>query len=179
MSFITQVFSNINTIGAVAPSSKYLTQKMIKPIDFENAEIIVELGAGTGVMTKAILKKMKPNARLISFEINTDFIENLEKINDPRFLLLNESVENFKSILENLGINKVDYVVSGLPIAILKDLLVNKLLAEVSTSLNENGKFIQFQYSKFSLKDLKKHFQQVETDFTALNLPPAWVYVCQ
>jgi len=58
--FIKQFISKPYSTGAVLPSSPDLVQEMLKPIDFERAEHIVELGPGTGVVTKALLVLASP-----------------------------------------------------------------------------------------------------------------------
>ncbi|HAP01681.1 MAG TPA: hypothetical protein DCQ93_07140, partial [Bacteroidetes bacterium] len=81
--FLNQFLEN-KKVGAVMPSSRYLVREMIKPIDFSKAHLIVEYGPGHGNITKEILKKMLPDAKLLVFEINPPFIEELEKIKDNR-----------------------------------------------------------------------------------------------
>ena len=56
-SFITQFLKESKMVGSVRPSSRFLMEKMLQNIDFENSKIIVELGPGTGVFTYEILKK--------------------------------------------------------------------------------------------------------------------------
>ena len=53
--FLKEGLKNLKTIGSVARSSKYLCKGMIKHVDFKTANVIVELGAGDGVITKHIL----------------------------------------------------------------------------------------------------------------------------
>ena len=60
-------------IGAIAPSSKFLTNEIIKSIDFSNSDCIVELGPGLGTFTKPLLKKANPKTKLLCFEINKKF----------------------------------------------------------------------------------------------------------
>ena len=59
MSFIFQYFLHPRSVGAVKPSSKRLAQKMVEDVDFENAECIVEIGAGTGVFTEEIIRRRR------------------------------------------------------------------------------------------------------------------------
>lgn len=57
--FLTEYIRNSQTIGAIAPSSKYLTKNMIKNIDFANCSAIAEYGAGTGIFTAEVIRKRK------------------------------------------------------------------------------------------------------------------------
>jgi phosphatidylethanolamine/phosphatidyl-N-methylethanolamine N-methyltransferase len=48
-SFIKQFWAEKKMVGSMTPSSRFLTQKMLKNIDFKKVKLIVELGPGTGV----------------------------------------------------------------------------------------------------------------------------------
>ena len=65
--FLGEFIKGRKTVGAVAPSSKFLMKKMIAPIDFQKADVIVELGPGNGVFTKAILERMKQTIKVVFF----------------------------------------------------------------------------------------------------------------
>ena len=52
-------------VGSVLPSSRFLSKKMLQPIQFATANVIVELGPGTGVFTKALLKAMPQDSQLL------------------------------------------------------------------------------------------------------------------
>lgn len=71
--FIFQYLTNPRSVGAIFPSSKYLSEKMIEAINFENAEYIVEYGPGTGVFTEKILKRRKADTKIILVENNNGF----------------------------------------------------------------------------------------------------------
>jgi phosphatidylethanolamine/phosphatidyl-N-methylethanolamine N-methyltransferase len=89
--FIKQYFGNKKEIGAIAPSSKFLRNRMMSPISFHSADVIVELGAGSGVFTKEIIKRMKSSCKLFVFETNELFFELLSKdIKDDRVVFFNE-----------------------------------------------------------------------------------------
>ena len=55
--FLGEFIKERKTVGAIAPSSKFLMKKMIAPIDFQKADVIVELGPGNGVFTKVFWKE--------------------------------------------------------------------------------------------------------------------------
>ena len=56
--FMAEALADFNTIGAIAPSSRYLTRAMLEPLSLETAKVAVELGPGTGVMTRALLQAL-------------------------------------------------------------------------------------------------------------------------
>ena len=177
--FISEVLKSTGTIGALSPSSSFLAAKMLEPIDFNKADCIVEFGPGTGVFTHKLLEKMKPEAKLLAFEINPSFIEELNKINDPRLIIINDSAEKIEDYLNQHDFTSADYIISSLPFAMIPDTVVHNILTNSDNALSENGKYIQFQYSLNAKKKLESYFSKVSINFTFLNLPPAFIYICE
>ena len=176
--FLSQVFKSGGTIGALSPSSSFLAEKMLKPIHFKTANCIVEFGPGTGIFTHKLLEKMNVDAKLLVFEINPAFYEELQKINDPRLIIINDSAEKIEHYLDVNRFKKADYIISSLPFAMIPDEVVDIILKKSYEALPEKGKFIQFQYSLNALSKLKSIYKKVKIDFTFLNLPPAFVFSC-
>ncbi len=176
--FISEVLKSGGTIGALSPSSSFLAEKMLKPIHFNEAKCIVEFGPGTGVFTHKLLEQMSPDSKLLSFEINPAFYEELQKITDNRLVLINDSAERIDHYLTLHQLEKADYIVSSLPFAMIPDEVVDSILEKSIKVLSAKGKFIQFQYSLNALSKLKALYSKVKINFTFLNLPPAFVFIC-
>ncbi len=167
-------------VGAVAPSSKFLTKGIVENIDFEASRNIVELGPGLGTFTKAILKKSAPYARVFCFEINRKFCDYLKKrVIDKRLVIINASAEDLNKNIRKLKVKNVDYVVSGLPFLNFSTSKKKRILKGIRNSLSDGGKFVLFQYTNGLSGLLKSYFGSVERKFVPLNVPPAFVYVCR
>ncbi|MCB9188006.1 MAG: methyltransferase [Flavobacteriales bacterium] len=178
-SFIKEFFKARRQVGALAPSSKFLMKKMIKPIDFSTAKCIIELGPGNGIFTKGILEQMNSDCKLFSFELNQSFYEQIKsEINDHRLTLLNRSAEDIISVIEEYGIEKVDYIVSSLPLTVIPSEIKTVILDRAKNALSDDGKYIQFQYTLNAKKLLEERFSSVKIEFTAANFPPAFIYQC-
>jgi phospholipid N-methyltransferase len=177
--FISEVLKSRGTIGALSPSSSFLAEKMLNPINFQLANCIVEFGPGTGVFTHKILQEMKADAKLLAFEINPVFYDELQKINDKRLVLINDSAERIEHYLYQNQLEEADYIVSSLPFAMIPDEVVDNILKNSYQFLSQKGKFIQFQYSLNALSKLKAVYRKVKINFTLLNLPPAFVFICK
>lgn len=65
----------------------FLVGRLVRPVDYHEALHIVELGVGTGCVTRQLLKRMRPDARLISLEVNEIFVEECRRIQDKRLAL--------------------------------------------------------------------------------------------
>ena len=173
--FIKGFLKNWREVGSVIPSSRFLANKMIDPIDFKKAKVIVELGPGLGCFTGKILEMMREDAKLLIFEINADFCQEMSKNKDSRLIVFNVSALDMAYHLKEI---KTDYVISGIPLSTLSDDSRWLLLKAVKNILSDRGVYIQFQYSLGSYKKLKSIFSKVSLKFTLFNAPPAFVYQC-
>src|ERR1700692_3038958 len=75
LSFFKQWLKAPATVGAVAPSSRCLADAMAHGV--ESFEAIVEVGAGTGVVTDSLVRR-HPSARLIVFELGDQLAADLK-----------------------------------------------------------------------------------------------------
>ena len=174
--FLSEFIKQKKTVGAITPSSKFLMKKMLSKVDFSKDILIVEIGPGTGVFTQEILSRMTLNSRLISFEINDIFYSQLQaKFSDPRLILINDSAENIKKYIKE----KADAVISSLPLAVIPIRIKLNILNEVLAILSDESYFVQFQYSTNAKKLLEHKFNFVDINFTALNVPPAFIFYCK
>lgn len=166
-------------VGAMAPSSRFLAEKMLENIDFTTANVIIELGPGTGIFTDEIISRMNDNTCLLVFELNDNFYHSLaNRINDPRVHIIHDSAEHIQQYLDQHNCGKADVVVSSLPLAVFSDELRSAVLDASYDSLKDVGKYIQFQYSLQAKRLLKSIYKNVSIRFTPLNIPPAFVYTC-
>lgn len=178
--FLKQFFKEHKVVGAMSPSSKFLGEKMLKNVDFENSDLLVELGPGTGVFTELIINRLKPNSKLLVFELNDHFYSNLKKkINDDRVTLIHDSAENIAKYLAENEIGKIDAIISSLPLAIFDADLRSSVLEKSYDVLKQDGTFVQFQYSLQAKSLLKDKFSNVDIQFSLMNFPPAFVYNCK
>ncbi|NDE11756.1 MAG: phospholipid methyltransferase [Chitinophagia bacterium] len=177
--FIKEFWKDKKMIGSMVPSSKYLAAKMLDHIPFKNTKLIIELGPGTGIFTEKIIQKLDVTTQLIVLELNSEFYQELKaKICHTNVHIKEASADKIGEIMLELGFEKADVIISSLPLANFSAKLRNSILEVVKESLNENGSFIQFQYSLNAYKNLKQLFPVVKLNFTALNFPPAFVYTC-
>lgn len=173
--FVRQFFKNKKMVGAIAPSTKFLGKKMLKNINFNSSKILIELGPGTGVFTDLIIEQMAKDAQLYVFELNKNFYANLvERINDPRVKILNDSAENIEKYIDK----EVDVIISSLPLMVFSNELRENVITTSHKSLKKDGIYLQFQYTLQSKKILEKTYDKVDVSFTIKNIPPAFIYSC-
>jgi phospholipid N-methyltransferase len=179
--FLVEYIKSPRTVGAVAPSSKKLAEKMVKNIEFENAKCIIEYGPGTGVFTDKLIQGKKRDTILMLLEYNKEFCKQLEKKynNHSSVIIINDSAENIDKYLELYNIKKVDYIVSGLPFASLPKNISNKILEKTKTILKKGGLFITFQYTLLKKEYIGAYFKNISLERVVVNIPPAYVLKCQ
>jgi phospholipid N-methyltransferase len=180
------------TVGAIAPSSRFLADAMVEPLPLAKARVVVEVGAGTGVMTQALLGLLPSDATLLAFEINDRFSRYLRaNIPDPRLHVINASAETLQQEVRHRGFDHVDAVVSSLALGFMPESQRRAFLGELGTLLGETGVFTQYQYlhrlqlknghvKKFHLVHLlRRYFRSVQQKMIWRNLPPAFVFACR
>jgi phospholipid N-methyltransferase len=170
--FLRKFIASPRTMGSIAPSSAFLAYTMLKDIDWEKCDTILELGAGTGVFTAII--NDKANGEAFIFENDQEMNEKLQN-QYPKLSYFRDARE-LSVALEG---KKADYIISSLPFANFSETLQHQLLDEIQTSLKPGGTFITYQYSLQLKKKLKRRFQHVAISFQPINLPPAFVYRCR
>ncbi|WP_139492300.1 class I SAM-dependent methyltransferase [Brevibacillus dissolubilis] len=174
--FLRRFVTHPDRVGSIMPSSRFLSNLMLKQVPWHTVKTVVELGPGTGVFTKAILQKKKPNTNFFVVERDPQFQEMLSK-RFPDLIIRDEAVL-LTSYLEEMNFPKADAIVSGLPFAVFPPELRKAILDNIYEALSPGGIFVTFQYSLQMKEDLEEKFGQVQIKFTAFNVPPAFVYVC-
>lgn len=179
--FILEYIKNPKAIGAIAPSSSYLANKMVESINFKNAKCIVEYGPGTGVFTEKILSRISEDTIVILIEINKNFYNKLNEVygHKKNVIIINDSAENIDIILKKYSIKKVDYILSGLPFTSLPNEVSRNILIKTSKIIENKSQFITFQYSLLKLNFFREYFNNINYKKVRKNLPPAFVFICK
>lgn len=136
-------------IGAVAPSSPHLGREMARAIDARNAELVVELGGGTGRITRALLDAGVAPERLVVIE-NDDKLAALLRVRFPQLRIVKGDARELRALLRPLGIERASAVVSGLPILSMPPEVQQRIIDQAFGLMGENGTFVQFTYGPVS-----------------------------
>lgn len=169
------------------PSSRWLAQRMTEDVGLEEARLVVELGAGTGAFTRAILNKIPPQASVLAVEINSLFAQHLaEKF--PRIHVVHDSAEHLDEHLKRLGHGAADCVLSGLPWAGFPPDEQQRVLSAVLRSLRPGGYLVTYAFNHMIRSQGGRRFRELlESNFASVvtsrtvwtNVPPAFVYRCR
>ena len=173
-------FKHPRMLGSVIPSSRFLIDKVLAPVDWARARVLVEFGPGVGTITTEILKRMGPSARLIVIEMNQDFVKYLrESIHDSRFEVVHGSAADIGKVLAERGLGSADYVFSGIPFSTMPEEVRVSIVQSTADAVSRDGAFVVYQFSPKVRGYLERAFASVKTGFEPLNVPPAQIFVCR
>ncbi|MDQ3587521.1 MAG: methyltransferase [Actinomycetota bacterium] len=158
------------------PTSRRAVSDMLDLAPVEDARLVVEFGAGSGVYTSELLRRMAPDGRLLAFEVDAQLSAALAaEIDDPRLRLITASAEKVEQYLEGA---RVDLLVSALPFTSLPAAVRRRVLDISPGILTPRGVMLVLQYSPLVQRDLERRFAAVERRISPLNLPPAFLFRC-
>ena len=163
------------SMGAVAPSGRALARLMATGVT--PAATVLELGAGTGSLTEALLAKGVQPANLYLVERDPELAAVLRK----RFAGCHVFAADALALNRDLPAGVTyDFVISGLPLLLFSPEERFTLLKQILTLLRPNGCYQQFTYGGRCPIDrgtrTKLGVEAALLGIAALNLPPAFVY---
>lgn len=177
--FARNFFKNPKMLGSLIPSSRFLIKQLLRDVKWNDVRVIVEYGPGVGTISGEILKRMRPDAKLVVFEINDDFVRVLKgRFNDPRLHVLHRSAAQVQDALRELGLENADCAIAGIPFSIMKDTDRQAVLQNTHAALRPGGSFLVYQFSSRVRADLEKIFGPVHQGFEPLNILPARLFHC-
>jgi phospholipid N-methyltransferase len=166
-------------LGSVIPSSRFLVKDVLSRVDWERARVIVEFGPGVGTMTQEILKRMRPDATLVAIELNREFVGFLQnQASDPRLQVVHASACKVRAVLEGLGLETADCIISGIPYTNMPEEVRQEILEESRRALNPRGALLIYQFTRTVLPYLQSNFGSVRQGFQPLNIFPARIFYC-
>jgi len=159
-------------IGSVIPSSSALVKRVIETAKVDQAKTIVELGPGTGCTTKAILENMRPDAKLLSIEINPNFYSIISEIPDERLIAHLGDARELKDILRKHNLGAPETVISGIPFSTMSDECGSQIIKAIYEVLAPGGRFVAYQMSKKVISLCSPVMGQEKVEMEFLNIPP-------
>jgi ornithine lipid N-methyltransferase len=180
--FLGKFLRQGTAIASVAPSSRWLSETTVSNIDWATVDAVVELGAGTGPITRVIAQRARPECKVVVVECDHDFARLLrERFRDmPNFNIVEGNVRDLDSILACCGINRVDHVISGLPVPSFPRELQHSLFDAVRKVLRHDGTYNQITEIPWVFwRFYRGFFDHVQFAFEPRNLPPAGAYICR
>ena len=177
--FFKGFLRNPKEVGSVIPSSRFLTRRTLECGEVREARVIVELGPGTGVLTRHALEHMRPDAKLVAIEISREFVEVLrQEFPDPRVYVHHGSATEIEAALAKIGESRADLVMSGIPFSTLERGVGLATLQAAKRVLTPGGRFVAYQF-RSKVRDFGEPVfgTRAETHSGFWNVPPMKIYV--
>lgn len=187
LSFVREFVRAPLTVASVIPSGRALSQRVTTPIPASGEPVVVELGPGTGAFTREIQAVLAGRGRHVAIEINDRFAALLTG-RFPGADVATADARDLPSVLDDLGLDRADVVISGLPWAVFGSRQQREVLGSIMDALVPDGAFTTFAYlhALWSVparrfRDLlEESFEEVVPSRTVWpNVPPALVYHCR
>lgn len=177
--FASNFLRHPNMLGSIIPSSRFLVNQVLEPVDWGRARVLVEYGPGVGTFTAEILRRMRADAQLVAIETNQDFVRFLRRaLPDPRLHVVHDSAAEVQRVLQRLGLPAPRYIISGIPLGSMPDAVRTDIAVKSRAALEPGGAFLVYQFTARALPMLRRTFGDVRRSFERRNLPPAQLFMC-
>ena len=175
--FLRGFLQRPSEVASVVPSSVFLEARVVQLSDVSEARCVVELGPGTGGTTRALLRALPADARLLAIDVNPGFCDRLRReLDDPRLVVHLGSAESLAEVVLHYGLPTPDAVVSGIPFSTLPDLLAQKIAESIHRALVPGGRMVAYQWRPHVARYLAPHFGPAFTTWVWRNVPPMRVF---
>ncbi|MFB9905725.1 class I SAM-dependent methyltransferase [Allokutzneria oryzae] len=173
--------------GAFVPSTRRCGQALLGGEALDGLGAVVELGAGTGAITRQLDAALTPTARLLAVEVNDGFAARLRRTSSPRVEVVAGSAVDLSRILDDLDVERVDAVVSALPWTVMPPPDQRAVLAAVAKALHPQGWFATLLSVHRARTEAGREFLALLTDTFGdvrprgtvwANMPPVTAYHC-
>jgi phospholipid N-methyltransferase len=180
--FLQAFLKNPLKVGAVAPSSPDLAWQMLDGILPDKENIIIELGVGTGAITKYISEILPDNESYLGIELDGSLVSSL-KVRNPEMNVVQGNACDLRSIHQESGLGKASYILCCLPFVTLPEEVAAQILSEIERYMEQGCLFRAFQYAHGyytpSALRLRKFMRDrygnsKRSKLVAKNVPPAY-----
>ena len=164
-------------VGSIIPSSRFLERRVVRFAAVSEARTLVELGPGTGGTTRAVMRAMRPDAKLLAIEINPRFAQLLRQtVSDPRLCVYEGSATDLPDALRLFALPAPDLVLSGIPFSTMPRDVAVSILRAVHAALAPEGRFVAYQVRDRVELLGREVFGPARVETELLNLPPMRVF---
>lgn len=173
--FLRRWAANPLRIGSIIPSSPALCARLVRHGWPRDGGMLLELGAGTGVVSRAFLDAGLPPERLLVNEIDPELARHL-RATLPGATVLEGDARDLAAMLPAAFRGRISSVVCGIPLVLL-DAAEQRRFIEAMDSVAPGRGFLHFSYCATSpLPRRKLGLDGRREAWTPLNIPPASVW---
>jgi phosphatidylethanolamine/phosphatidyl-N-methylethanolamine N-methyltransferase len=173
--FFRRWMANPLQMGSIVPSSAALCRRIVAQTKVAPDEVVLELGAGTGVISKALLENGLAPERLLVVEIVPDMANHLRQTL-PGTQIVEGDARRLGQLIPTEFHGKIGTVIVGIPLVLLPVPEQRRFIDAIEAVAPGRG-FILYSYCVTSPLPWKKHGLVPKREaWTPLNFPPASVW---
>jgi phosphatidylethanolamine/phosphatidyl-N-methylethanolamine N-methyltransferase len=173
--FLRRWLANPLQMGSVIPSSPVLCRRIAALVERKGDEVVLELGAGTGVISRALLNAGIPPERLVVVEIVPDMADHLRRVLPGVNVIQGDAFELSRALPERMH-GKVGTAICGIPLVMLPLEQQRRFVDAVERVAPGKG-FLLYTYCITSPLPYRKLGLAARREaWTPLNIPPASVW---
>ena len=173
--FFRRWLANPLQMGSIVPSSDALCQRIVRHTKRIGDELVVELGAGTGVISRALLASGIPPDRLCVMEIVPDMAAHLRRVLS-NVTVIEGDARALPDLLPRHWHGRIGTVVCGIPLVLLPKTEQRRFIDAIETVAPGRG-FLHYSYCVTSPISARQHALTAKREaWTPLNFPPASVW---
>ena len=176
LAFLQAFLRKPQQVGSVIPSSRFLERRLVELTAAPRARLVIELGPGTGGTTRALLRALPPEAKLLAIEIDPRFAAILREHRDPRLIVHEGSAEALGDALHAHGLGAPDVVVSGIPFSTMEPALGRRIAGAIFDVLPGGGRFVAYQVRDRVHDVARPFFGRARVEVELRNIPPMRIY---
>ena len=165
-------------VGSIIPTSSITAKRMASIINAKSGLPVLEVGPGTGVITKAILKHGVRPTDLFAVEYSHDFVVHLKRNYPGVNVIEGDAFDLDKTLGGKAGLT-FDSVVSGVPLLNFPVAARVKYVESLLDRIPQGRPIVQLTYGPKSPVPPGLGDYTVERfDFIIRNIPPTtlWIY---
>lgn len=175
--FLSGFLQHPREVGSVIPSSPWMERRLVRTAALAEARTVVELGPGTGGTTRAFLRAMHAEAKLLAIELSPVFRDHLaQQQSDPRLIVQCGSAEQIAEFLRLHKMPAPDVVISGIPFSTMPAAVADRIAAAVAEVLPPGGRFVAYQLRPHVARFTTPYLGQPSRSLELLNIPPMQVF---
>ncbi len=164
-------------VGSAVPSSRLLEARIARNARITECRTVVELGPGTGGTTRAMLRAMPADARMLAIELDPTFHAHVSAtVRDPRFAVQLGSAEQLAEYLAVRNLPAPDAIISGIPFSTMPTEVSQRIAQTIAQVLAPGGRFVAYQVRAHVSDFLSPHLGTPVKQWEWINVPPVRVF---